>query len=366
MSPDTVNEVQGRAPRVRHLDTFGLLRHYVLIGATPSPTPVSRRDFTAPSPRVSIHRMSRSGEGVANGIEDIGNPGAVSLTRELSVVIPAYDEAAHIGGQMCALRDVLNDTGWAYEIIVVDDGSTDGTARAASESGCDARVLRHRRNRGYGAALKNGIAAARFEWILIIDADGTYPAAAIPSLLAGAPHAEMVVGARIGPSVNIPFERRPAKAFLRWLASYLAGRRLPDLNSGLRLIRKSLVERYSHLLPSGFSFTTTITLAAACNDHEVEYVAIDYHQRLGKSKIRPRHAYDFAILILRTIVFFNPLKVFIPLGALLALAGIVKFVYDVTRNNLSESAVLGMLGALIIWAVGLLADQNSRIASQPR
>ena len=107
-------------------------------------------------------------------------------------------------------------------------------------------------------------------------------------------------------------------------------------------------------------------LAAACNDYSVEYVTIDYHKRLGTSKIRPRHAYDFAILILRTIVFFNPLKVFIPLGSVLAVAGLAKFAYDVTRNNLSESAVLAFLGALIVWCVGLLADQNARIASLPR
>jgi hypothetical protein len=157
--------------------------------------------------------------------------------------------------------------------------------------------------------------------------------------------------------------RRPAKWFLRKLASYLAGRSLPDLNSGLRLIRRDLVRRYEHLLPQGFSFTTTITLAAACNGHPVQYVPIDYRARLGQSKIRAWHAYDFTLLILRTIVFFNPLKVFIPLGTVLALGGLAKFVYDLTRNNLSESAVLAFLGALIIWTVGLLADQNARIAT---
>jgi hypothetical protein len=171
----------------------------------------------------------------------------------------------------------------------------------------------------------------------------------------------MVVGARVGKTVRVPLIRRPAKWFLNRLASYLAGQRLPDINSGLRLMRRSLVERYEALLPDGFSFTTTITLAAACNGHPVHYVSVDYHARLGQSKIRARHAYDFTLLILRTIVFFNPLKVFIPLGALLALAGLAKFAYDVTLDNLSESAVLALLGALIVWAVGLLADQNSRI-----
>lgn len=278
----------------------------------------------------------------------------------VSVVIPALDEAAHVAAEVEAVTRELARSGWTYEVLVVDDGSGDGTAACAASAG--AHVLRHRNNRGYGASLKTGIAAARYDWILITDADGTYPAEEIPGLLERARDNDMVVGARTGAEVEIPLTRRPAKWFLRRLASYLAGRRLPDLNSGLRLMRRELVDSYSHLLPDGFSFTTTITLAAACNGYEVEYVPINYRRRLGESKIRPRHAFDFTLLILRTIVFFNPLKVFLPLGGILALAGTAKFVYDLTRDNLSESAVLAFLGALIIWAVGLLADQNARIA----
>lgn len=278
----------------------------------------------------------------------------------VSVVIPAYNEAGHLSDQLRALREILESSGWTYEVIVVDDGSDDGTGEAALASGV--RVLRQSRNRGYGAALKRGIQAARYDWILIIDADGTYPVSAIPRLMERAAENEMVVGARTADGVRIPLSRRPAKWFLGWLASYLAGRRIPDLNSGLRLMRRELVERYHHLLPEGFSFTTTITLAAACNGHAVEFVAIGYAARLGTSKIRAWHAFDFLLLILRTIVFFNPLKVFIPMGAVLALGGLAKFVYDVFIGNLSESAVLALLGALIVWSVGLLADQNARIA----
>ena len=297
-------------------------------------------------------------------IEDIIEPLGKELDQAVSVVIPAFNEAAHVADQIRAVRDVMELTGWEFEIIVVDDGSADATARRAADAGV--RVLRHKRNRGYGASLKQGVAAARYDWILITDADGTYPASAIPKLLAVASENDMVVGARTGESVKIPLVRKPAKWFLGRLASYLAGRNLPDLNSGLRLMRKDLIARYVHLLPSGFSFTTTITLASVCNEHNVEYIKIDYLKRLGESKIRPRHAYDFLLLILRTIVFFNPLKVFLPAGALLFLLGMVKFAYDVTRDNLSESAVLGVLGALVVWAVGLLADQNARMALHRR
>ncbi|HEY2804499.1 MAG TPA: glycosyltransferase family 2 protein [Gemmatimonadales bacterium] len=296
-------------------------------------------------------------------VEIVGD-GLESLARAVSVVIPAYNEAAHVAEQVRAVQTVMNSSGWSYEIIVVDDGSTDGTAEAAAVGGV--RVLRRSRNRGYGAALKLGIDHARHPWILITDADGTYPVDAIPSLLAASAQNDMVVGARTGAKVKIQLLRRPPKAFLNWLASYLAGQKLPDINSGLRLMRTDLVRRYEHLLPSGFSFTTTITLAAACNDHAVEYVPINYHARLGTSKMRPRAAYDFTLLILRNIVFFNPLKVFIPVGGVLFLAGLVKFGYDILLDNLSESAVLALLGALIVWAVGLLADQNARIATQKR
>jgi glycosyltransferase involved in cell wall biosynthesis len=282
------------------------------------------------------------------------------LAHAVTVVIPAYNENLYVARQIRDVARVLGESGWQYEIIVVDDGSEDGTGHTALAEGV--RVLRNRRNRGYGAALKRGIAVAQFDWILIIDADGTYPVAAIPTLLEAADANEMVVGARVTAHRKIPLARRPAKWFLTRLASFLAERDLPDLNSGLRLIRRELVADYRHLLPSGFSFTTTITLAATCNDHEVAYIPVDYAARVGESKIRPGHAYEFLLLVLRIIVFFNPLRVFVPLGVLLAGLGLAKFIYDLTLQNISESALLGLLGALVVWAVGLLADQNARIA----
>jgi glycosyltransferase involved in cell wall biosynthesis len=281
-----------------------------------------------------------------------------AVGKRVSVVIPTYNEGPHVADQVRMVDEVMRQSGWEYEIIVVDDGSFDDTAVNAATTGV--RVLRRAQNQGYGAALKAGIRVAAFDWILIIDADGTYPAESIPDLLARSNDNDMVIGARVGADINIPWVRRPAKWFLKKLASYLTERDLVDINSGLRLMRKGLVKRYEHLLPQGFSFTTTITLSCVCNGHTMEYVPISYKSRIGESKIRAYHAFDFLLLIIRTIVFFNPLKVFLPLGALLFLAGSAKFVYDIMLDNLSESAVLALLGALIVWAVGLLADQNTR------
>lgn len=172
----------------------------------------------------------------------------------------------------------------------------------------------------------------------------------------------MVVGARTGEHVHIPWVRRPAKWLLAKLASYLAEQPIPDMNSGLRVLKRELVEQYEHLLPSGFSFTTTITLALLCNGYQVNYVPINYAKRVGSSKIRPGHAYQFLLLILRTVVYFNPLRIFLPLGLVFFVAGVAKFIYDIFLWNLSESAVMGILSGVIIWCVGLLADQISKIA----
>jgi glycosyltransferase involved in cell wall biosynthesis len=282
----------------------------------------------------------------------------------VSVVVPAFDERDSIAASVRELRAVLEELDHPWELIVVDDGSTDGTGEIAREEG--ATVVRLARNLGYGGALKAGIARARHDVIVITDADGTYPADAIPALLRHAADFDMVVGARTGADVHIPAMRRPAKWFLGRLAGYLAGQRIPDLNSGLRVVHRRLVERFEHLLPSGFSFTTSITLAALCNDALVHYHPIDYRVRTGTSKIRPSHAFDFLMLILRTVVFFNPLKVFLPVGAVLFLVGFAKFVWDLFVGNFSETVVMGFLGAVIVWCVGLLSDQIARAGLGPR
>lgn len=283
-----------------------------------------------------------------------------STTSGVAIVIPAFNEEGAISNGIREIREAMEPQDYEYEIIVVDDGSADRTAELARSEGVT--VLAMPENRGYGASLKTGIRYSNYDTIVITDADGTYPAHYIPELVAQLGQYDMVVGARIGENVAVPLIRRPAKWLLRVLAGYLAGRHIPDLNSGLRVMKKDLVRRFEHLLPPGFSFTTTITLAALCSSSLVKYSPIDYHPRIGKSKIRPGHAFDFALLIIRTIVYFNPLKIFLPLGAVFFLGGFGKFVYDLYIGNLSETALLGFMTGAMLWAVGLLSDQISKLA----
>jgi glycosyltransferase involved in cell wall biosynthesis len=283
---------------------------------------------------------------------------------EIAVVIPAYNEVEGVGPTVDRVREAMRRTPHSFDIIVVDDGSTDTTAERAAAHG--ARVIRLSDNRGYGAALKAGIEQSRSEYVMITDADGTYPPDAMPALLSRLGDADMAVGARTLRDRSIPQARRPAKLFLGLLASYLAGRRIPDLNSGLRVIRRSALLQFLHILPSGFSFTTTITLALLCTQRRVVYVPIACAPRVGASKLRAKEFSAFIMLVLRTVVLFNPLRVFLPLGASLFLIGLAKFAYDVFLWNLSESAVMAFLAAIIIWSVGLLADMISRIQLTPR
>ena len=277
------------------------------------------------------------------------------VTNPVSIVIPAYNEESGIPSVIGELHRVLGDYPAQIELIVVDDGSTDATARAAALAG--ARVMRHRSNRGYGAALKTGIAAATHEQVIIIDADGTYPASYIPELLEKLQRADMVVGSRVNAGVKIPLIRRPAKWVLNRLANYLTNARIPDLNSGLRAFRRDIVMQYFPLLPDQFSWTTTITLAMHCDKYAIHYMPIDYRARKGRSKIVPWDAGSFLILILRTSMLFKPLRIFLPIVIVFAAYGFGKLAIDLTHQpNVSASAVLALICALLVLLIGMLGD----------
>ncbi len=304
-------------------------------------------------PRVRGAAGAVAAVGAAEGFEGLS----------LSVVVPAFNEEGAILQTIEDIRRELDATGVPYEIIVIDDGSEDRTLEIARQTGVV--VDSNQVNTGYGASLKRGIRHAQHEYVAIIDADGTYPARYLPPMLKMARVQDMVVGDRGAAMKNVPWIRKPAKWVLNTFASFLAERRLNDLNSGLRVFRKSELVPFIPLLPQKFSFTTTITLCMSCNGKRMIYMPIEYGRRVGKSKIRPVDFLNFIILVLRMTVLFNPLRVFIPLGLALMALGAIKFIYDIWMDNLSETTIFAFLSALIIWSLGLIADMISRLHLRP-
>lgn len=278
-----------------------------------------------------------------------------------SIIVPAYNEATGVEAVLKQLLSVCRRPGDDVEVIVVNDGSTDGTAGKITALNLPIILINKPHNRGYGAALKTGILRASHDMVVITDADGTYPNERIPELMALATQGnhDMVVGARTGANVKIPLIRKPAKWFITRLAAYLAERKIPDLNSGLRIMKKEVVKRFFNILPDGFSFTTTISLAMLTNGLSVEYVPIDYHKRAGRSKIKPlQDTLNFIQLIIRTVLYFNPLKIFIPFAFMLVVLAAALFfgswlwldrVLDVTCG-------IVLMTAVMVLSIGMLAD----------
>lgn len=278
-----------------------------------------------------------------------------------SVIIPAYNEKNSIGSVLEQLFAKLKSANSVFEVIVVNDGSTDGTKEKLQSCGLPIRLINKPVNQGYGAALKTGIEQAAHDFVIITDADGTYPNEEIPALVEETikGNYDMVVGARIGKNVEIPLCRRPAKWFITRLASYLASRKIPDLNSGLRVMKKSSVKRFFNILPNGFSFTTTISLAMLTNGYAVKYVPIDYYKREGKSKIKPvKDTLNFIQLIIRTVLYFDPLKIFIPFSILLLIFSIGILVGSWLFADRIMDVTFGIMfmTSVLVLCIGMLAD----------
>jgi len=280
--------------------------------------------------------------------------------RAVSVVIPCFNEEQAIAETIENVAAALGERD-DFEILVIDDGSTDRSREILEdfEGRLGAlRVISHERNAGYGAALKTGIRNARHELIAITDADGTYPNDRLGELVDLAADADMVVGARTGPNVSIPLMRRTPKRLLKSFAEWITGREIPDLNSGMRVFRRSVIARYTRILPNTFSFTTTITIAMLRDGEDVRFVPIDYATRVGSSKIKPiRDTLRFFQLVLRTGMYFAPLRVLAPVIAVLFLGFFCSLSYDLfVLGNVTDKTLLLLFAGTNAAMLALLAD----------
>lgn len=276
----------------------------------------------------------------------------------ISVVVPALNEELAISDTVKSIASVLEANRLVpFEIIIVDDGSSDGTATLALEAG--ARVISHPHNVGYGRSIKDGIVAAKFETIVITDADGTYPIGDIPKLVDR--HAvgfDMTVGARQGEHHRESIIKMPLRWILRKLVEFTAGRHIPDINSGLRVFDRSTALLYLNALCDTFSFTTSMTLSYMMTGRFVTYCPIDYHKRIGKSKVRllsdSIRTFQY---ILEAAIYFNPLRMFILASGLLVLAAVVCFLaaYALQFNVFYYSGLGALIASAIVLPMGLLA-----------
>ena len=281
----------------------------------------------------------------------------------VSVIVPVYNEEKAIGQTVRDIQAAMGSSQREWELLCVDDGSSDGTAGILKEMP-GVTVIRHARNQGYGTALKTGIRKAKGDTIAIIDADGTYPIKDFPKLVEKLYKGEhdMVVGARTKAGAKVPLTRRPGKAIITALAAFLVGQRIPDLNSGMRVFKKDLAEKFWHLLPAKWSFTVTITLAALTNGYSVWYEPIDYYERVGESTVNFSRGLfqsfpNFISLIIRIVTYFKPLRFFAIPSLLFLIVGAINLVRTlIFERNITDASMLLIVVGIQIGLMGLIAD----------
>jgi glycosyltransferase involved in cell wall biosynthesis len=281
----------------------------------------------------------------------------------VSIIVPAYNEGDVIADLVQATHTVMKGTGETYEIIVVDDGSSDDTAQAARQAG--ARVIRHPYNIGNGAAVKTGIRQAKGKVFVSMDGDGQHDPADIPRLLEQIGPFDMIVGMRTR-QAETALHRDLANGLYNFLASYVSGRKIEDLTSGFRAVKTEIIRQFAYLLPNTFSYPTTLTLSVVRAGYSLGYIPIHLIRRpgKGKSKIRPwKDGLRFLLIILKISVFYAPLKVFIPLSLIMFFLG---FGYGLFRIftwhvRYGETSALLMSSAVLVFLVGLVSEQIAQL-----
>jgi polyisoprenyl-phosphate glycosyltransferase len=309
---------------------------------TPSPT-----SHSSPAPREA----------------DAGSESTDRL--DVTVVLPCFNEQDHVMLELERVTKAMDASGYRYELLVIDDASTDQTLqvlRDAEPGYPNVRLVHFQRNGGTGTARRIGTQIARGDIVVWTDADMSYPNERIPELVAllmENPHIDQVVGARTTEEGSHKMLRVPAKWLIRKIAERLIDQRIPDLNSGLRAMRRDVALPYLRLLPAGFSCVTTITLAFLSNQHDIQYLPIEYSKRAGKSKFKfVKDAYRYILQVLRMVMYFNPIKLLLPPALWLIAIGVGKAIYDVSAHHfkIADDTVLTFLSGLIIASLALLAD----------
>lgn len=275
---------------------------------------------------------------------------------QVSVVLPAFNEEEAVGKVIDDVRAAMDSSGYRYEILLVDDVSTDRTAEIAQEKGV--RVIKRVVQGGSGACRRTGILNAKGEIIVMLDADGSYEASDIPNLLAYFPDYDQVNGARTTEEGTLKVLRAPAKWLIRRFACYLTQTHIPDLNTGLKAFKKEIMKKYLWVLPDGFSCVTTMTLAFLANGYAVKYIPTTYHKRIGKSKFHPlKDTLNYVNTVIRMVMYFKPLRVFMPLAMVLFAGAVISSVMSFRHTgSLQESDIIIFMTAFIMAAIGLLAD----------
>lgn len=288
---------------------------------------------------------------------------AAQGTALVSIVIPALNEETNLGNLLTELDEALSEIrDFSFEILVIDDGSTDGTAAVAGKF-ARVRVHSHPVNLGNGASVKRGIRLARGDWILLMDGDGQHPPSEIAKMLSLVKDKafDMVVCSRGGGGGSL--HRNLANLIYNGLASYVTSKKIPDLTSGFRLVRADALKAFVNLLPNTFSYPTTITLAMFKAGYAVHYHPFTVRKRGGKSKIRIfKDGSRFLMIILKVATFFSPLRVFVPLSAFVALMGIAWYVYTyLTRHQFTNMAMLALVQAGLFFCLGLISEQIAQL-----
>ncbi len=282
---------------------------------------------------------------------------------QISVIIPAKNEAEGIGSVIARVREALDGYNPSYEILLIDDGSTDNTAEKALEAG--AVVLRHPYNIGNGAAIKTGIRHARGVALVMLDADGQHPPEQIPELLRMLEKYHMVVGARNSES-DTTAHRNLANRVYNWFASYVCGRRIEDLTSGFRAVRAGLAKEFVTLLPNTFSYPSTITLATVRSGYSLAYLPIKGAKRREGSKSHIKLLRDgsrFFLIIFKITTLFSPMKIFLPASLVTFLTGIAYGIYKIWMldGRYGPTSQMLIVFSALIFLIGLTSEQITQL-----